>query len=111
MSVPAVNLRLEKGTDFEATFTMTNSDNSVFSLGGYSAACRIKKHPTATTYKSCTTSITTATGEIRVSLGATNTADLSSGRNYYDVVITNSISGQKTKAFEGMIIVVDTVSV
>ena len=111
MSVPVVNLRLEKGTDFEATFTVSNSDDSIFSLSGYSAASRIRKHPTASTYKAFTTTITTATGEIKVNMSATNTLELSSGRNYYDLLIINSVSGQKTKVFEGMILVVDTVSI
>lgn len=111
MSVPVVNLRLEKGTDFEATFNVTNSDGSIFALNNYSATAKIRKHPTASTSKSFNTTITTSKGEIKVSMGATNTADLSSGRNYYDVTITESTSNKITKVFEGMIMVVDTVSV
>jgi hypothetical protein len=29
MSVPTVNLTIEKGTDFEAVFNVTNSDSSI----------------------------------------------------------------------------------
>jgi len=110
MSVPAVNLTLDKGTYFEAIFNVTNSDGSVFSLNNYSATAKIRKHPTATTSTSFSTSITVATGEIKISMTSANTSLLTAGRNYYDVIITQSSTGKITKVFEGMIIVNDTVS-
>ena len=111
MSVPAVNIVIEKGTDFEAIYTVTNSDSSVYGLTNQTASAKIRKHPTATSVKSFTTSITVATGEIKISMGSTMTADLTAGRNYYDVIITHSVTGKKTKIFEGTAIVKDTVSV
>lgn len=111
MSVPAVNLRLEKGTDFEATFTVTQSDGSVLALNNTIASAKIRRHPTATTSKSFTTSITVAKGEIKITMSAANTATLTSGRNYYDLIITDNITGKVTKVFEGMIMVVDTLAV
>ena len=111
MAVPAVNLTIDKGTDFEATFNVANSDGSVFSLSNYSATAKIRKHPAATESKSFTTTITVATGEIKISMGSTITADLSSGRNYYDVIITQSGSNKIQKVFEGTVIVNETVSV
>ena len=62
MAVPAVNLTIEKGTSFETTFNITNPDGSVFLLTNFSAVAKIRKHPTATTSKSFSTTITTATG-------------------------------------------------
>jgi hypothetical protein len=111
MSVPAVNLRLERGTDFEATFNVTASDGSVFPLNNYTATAKIRKHPTATESKTFSTTITAATGEIKLNMTAANTLELTSGRNYYDVIITQVGVGRITKVFEGMITVVDTVSV
>jgi len=111
MSVPAVNLTIDKGTYFEATFNVTNADGSVFSLNGYSATAKIRKHPTATTSASFSTSITVATGEIKITMTSANTSLLTSGRNYYDVIITQSSTGKITKAFEGTVIVSETVSV
>lgn len=110
MSVPVVNLRIEKGTTFEATFNVNNADGSVFSLNNYSAAAKIRKHPTAAEFQSFSTSITTATGEIEISMAPAVTALLSSGRNYYDVVITQSGTNKVVKVFEGTIIVSETVS-
>jgi len=111
MTVPAVNIVIEKGTDFEATYNVSNSDSSVYSLTNQTATAKIRKHPTATSVKSFTTSITTSTGEIKISMGSTVTADLTAGRNYYDVIITHSVTGKKTKIFEGTALVHDTVSV
>ena len=88
MTVPAVNIVIEKGTSFEATYNVTNSDNSVYSLTNQTATAKIRKHPTANTSKSFTTSITTATGEIKLTMSAANTADLTAGRNYYDEIIS-----------------------
>lgn len=110
MAVPAVNLSIDKGTDFEATFNVTNSDGSVFSLTNYSATSKIRKHPTATESKSFSTTVTVATGEIKISMGSTVTADLDEGRNYYDVIITQSGTGKVVKVFEGMVFVSNTVS-
>lgn len=111
MAVPVVNLVLDKGTSFQESFTVTNSDGSVYSLTNYSAAARIRKHPTATDYKSFQTSITVATGEIQISMASSITAQVNPGRNYYDVVITNSVTNKVTKVFEGTIMVRDTISV
>lgn len=111
MSVPAVNIVIEKGTDFEAIYNVSNADSSVYSLSNQSAAAKIRKHPTATTSKSFTTSITVAAGEIKISMGSSITADLSPGRNYYDVILTHNSTGKITKIFEGTAIVKDTVSV
>lgn len=111
MSIPAVNLSIEKGTDFEATFNVTNSDGSIFSLSNYTATSKIRKHPTADSFKSFSTSITIATGEIKITMNAATTSLLSSGRNYYDLIITNSSTGKVQKVFEGTAIVSETVSI
>ena len=111
MAVPSVNLTLDKGTDFEATFNVTNSDGTAFLLSNYTATAKVRKHPAATSYKSFSTSMTVAIGEIKISMSAANTAQLTAGRNYYDVIITQTGTGKITKVFEGMILVNETVSV
>lgn len=110
MAVPEVNLRIEKGTDFEATFNVSNSDGSVFSLTNYVASSKIRKYPTSPDSQSFSTSITVSTGEIKISMASTVTSELDSGRNYYDVIITNNDSGKIQKVFQGTAIVSDTVS-
>ena len=111
MTVPAVNIVIDKGTSFEATYNVTNNDSSVYSLTNQTATAKIRKHPTATSYKSFTTSITTSTGEIKISMGSTVTAELTAGRNYYDVILTHATTGKVIKIFEGTALVHDTVAV
>lgn len=110
MAVPVVNILIEKGTDFEAIYNVTNSDESVYTLTNQIATAKIRKHATASTAKSFTTTITSGIGEIKISMDAATTAELTSGRNYYDVILTHASTGKITKIFEGMAIVNDTVS-
>ena len=102
---------MKRGTSFEATFNVSNADGSVFSLSNYIASAKIRKHPTAPISKTFSTAITVQTGEIKISMGSTVTADLTPGRNYYDVLITQAGSNKIQKVFEGTAIVSDTVSV
>ena len=111
MAVPSVNLTLDKGTDFSATFNVTNTDGTPFLLSNYTATAKIRKHPAATDYQAFHTTMTVATGEIQVSMASSITSQLTAGRNYYDVIITQSGTGAITKVFEGMILVNPTVSV
>ena len=110
MSVPAVNLRIDKGTDFESTFDLTNADGTVFSLINYTATAKIRKHPTASSSTSFSTTITAAQGKIVIKLTSTQTAALKAGRQVYDVIITDG-SGVKTKVFEGTAMVYESVAV
>ena len=109
MSVPAVNLRIDKDTHFEATFDLTNADGTVFSLINYSADARLRKHPTASSYTTFSTTITAAQGKIKIELNDSQTGLLKAGRHVYDVLITDG-SGTITKVFEGTAMVYDTVS-
>jgi hypothetical protein len=38
-----INLSIDKGTNFEATFNLTNFDSSAANLAGYTATARVKK--------------------------------------------------------------------
>jgi hypothetical protein len=55
--------------------------------------------------------VTVAIGEIKISMGSTITSQLTAGRNYYDVIITQSGTNKIQKVFEGTAIVNETVSV
>lgn len=104
MAVPAININIERGADFQTSFNVTNPDNSSVSLVGYSAAAKIKKFPSSETSKSFSISIVAATGKITVSMANTVTSSLDPGRYYYDVVITSQ-AGKKTRVVEGMALV------
>ena len=48
MTARNINLVLDQGVDFEATFTVRNEDASSLNLSGYTGEAKIKKHPAAT---------------------------------------------------------------
>jgi len=110
MTVPSVNITIEKGTYFENTFTINNSDGTPLNLTGYSAVAKIKKYPSSPTSHPFSITITANTGKIQVSMGHTTTASLSEGRNYYDIVITSG-GGTKSRVIEGMALVTPSISV
>jgi hypothetical protein len=104
MSVAVVNLNLEKGTDFEATFNIFGPDNGAVSLNNYDGISKIRKHPTSV-------EIITVDKSVKISMGRTDTLDLSSGRNYFDVFLQDSSNGSIIKVIEGSIIVSDSISI
>lgn len=108
-AVPAVNITINSGTDFEATFTVTSETGSIIDLTGYTGVSKIRKYPTSPSYKNFVVGITSSTGRVTLSMASTITADLVEGRNYYDIVITSPIN-VVSKVIEGMALVSSTVS-
>lgn len=111
MSVAEItNIVIEKGTDFEATFTLFDPDQSVTVLSGLTTTyATIRKFPDSTTGEEFSKTITAGTGTIKLELTATQTANLEAGRNYFDVVLT--LDGKKIKVIKGTAIVEESVSV
>ncbi len=105
MSVYASNFILDKGTHFETEFDLTENDGSPLNLTGYTASAKIRKYPTSPRYKPFTiTFLNRSEGKIKISLSNTQTSGLESGRNYYDVLLTDG-TGKIVKVVEGNIIV------
>lgn len=104
MAVPTVNIQIEQGADFATTYTITNSDGSVYNLTGASAVAKVKKYPGASSSSNMSTSLIASTGKIQVSLANTVTAVMDPGRYYYDILVTDS-SNKKTRVIEGQAIV------
>jgi hypothetical protein len=104
------NIVIEKGTDFEATFNLFDPDQSASVLSGLTTTyAAIRKFPDATSYEEFGKTITSGTGTIKLTLTAEQTARLTAGRNYFDVVLT--IQGKKTKVIRGTAIVEESASV
>lgn len=107
-AVIAYNLTIHKGTSFEETFNLTDQNGLGLNLTNASAVARLKKHPSATTYYSFSTTITIADSTVKISMAPNVTSTLPSGRCCYDLVITQS--GTSSKVIEGSVIVKETVS-
>jgi hypothetical protein len=104
------NIVIEKGTDFEATFNLFDPDQSVSVLSGLTTTyATIRKFPDATTGEEFSKIITSATGTIKLTLTATQTANLKAGRNYFDVVLT--LYGRRIKVIKATAIVEESSSV
>lgn len=113
MAVAEINsLTIDKGVDFEATFNVLSPDDSPFSLNGYTGISKIRKYPNSPTSHNFKVEVTVATGEVKISMASTVTSQLTSGRNYFDVILNRSIHGNTSvfKAIQGTIIVSDTAS-
>lgn len=100
MAVASVNITIEQGEDFSATYTTLNPDESIVTLTNYSAAGTLRKHPGATTGHSFTTNLNVASGTITISLSSSVTKLLTPGRYYYDLFLI-APGGLRSKAFEG----------
>lgn len=104
------NIVIEKGTDFEATFNLFDPNQSASVLSGLTTTyATIRKYPDATSGEEFGKTITAGTGTIKLTLTATQTANLKAGRNYFDVVLT--LGGKKTKVIKGTAIVEESASV
>lgn len=110
MTVPAVNITIEQGTDYREVFTVNNPDGSPLDLTGYTGIAKIRKFPESNTSTSFSVGIVSSAGQVVVSLANTTSQELKEGRYYYDVVIVSS-SNQKTKVVNGMVHVNATQSV
>ena len=104
------NIVIEKGTDFEATFNLFDPDQSAAVLSGLTTTfATIRKYPDATTGEEFGKTITAGTGTIKLTLTATQTANLKAGRNYFDVVLT--INNKRIKVLKATAIVEESSSV
>ena len=109
MAVPAVNIVIEKGTDFSTNFKL-KQNGAPINLTGYTFSSKMKKHPASSTSYSLTVTPLApySNGVIRVGMANTITSTIPVGRYLYDVLIT--ISGTTTKAIEGTVLVKGTAS-
>jgi hypothetical protein len=110
MAARNVNLVLEQGVDFQATFTIRNTNNAPLNLTGYTGISSIRKHPTSSTAYPLTLSfIDRLNGKIAVSMGHTATDLIEGGRYVYDVILI-SPNSYRTRAVQGNVLVTPGVS-
>ncbi len=97
------NIYLDQGTTFSFTFDLTNVDGTEKDLTNYTIFAQIRRSYYSSTKVDFTTAKVSLEGEITISLTATQTAALKSGRYVYDVEIQ---SNQETlRVLEGILTV------
>ena len=108
-AVSSVNLKIQKGTSFEETFTLTDSSGSGLNLANSTATSKLRKYPTAGIAYTFSTTTTVSDNTVKISMTPEQTSALPSGRCYYDIIITTS-TANVTKVLEGNVIVEETSS-
>jgi len=112
MSAITINLVIEQGTDFSATFTIKNSDGASVNLLGFTAEAKLKTsyYTSSAATPFAVTFADRSKGVIKLTLTDTVTATLKARRYVYDLVLT-SASGVKTRFIEGIATVTPGVTV
>jgi hypothetical protein len=98
------NLVIDQGTSFTATIDLTDANDAIFNLTGYTVAAQMRKNYTSSVATTFTSSHTGVLGKINLVLNATTTAAIEPGRYLYDVEIT-SAGGVITRVVEGIVTV------
>lgn len=110
MAVATVNLILEKGTDFYATFNIRLSDATDLYLNEFTGVAKVRKYPTSPYSYEFDLEIDPFTSDITIRMSKEDTMNLESGRNYFDILLTETATNLTSKAVEGSIIVYDSAS-
>ena len=83
------NLTVDQGSTFSASIDITDTEDNVLVLTGYTVAGQIRKTYDSSTAVNFTASVSNAsTGEVTISLTPAQTNALVAGRYVYDVEIT-----------------------
>jgi hypothetical protein len=96
-----INIVMDQGSTFLTTFNVVDTNNDPIDLSTYTANSSMKQ-----TYSSATkyvfTSVGYANGDIALSMPATTTATIPSGRYVYDIDITDG-SQNVSRVIEGIV--------
>lgn len=105
------NIVIDQGTDFTTTITVTDADENVVDLTGYTGAGQIRKHYESSTATDFTLSFGTprTDGKVTIALSRVQTANLEAGRYVYDVELTSS-ANTTSRLSEGIVTVTPQVT-
>ena len=103
------NLFIDQGTDYSTSINLTDDDDNIVTLAGYTAQGQIRKTYSSSTSVSFTVSITAATGTVTLQLTAVQTANIVAGRYVYDVFVTDS-GNTTSRILEGIVTITPRVT-
>jgi hypothetical protein len=106
-----VELTIDQGTTFETSVSLTNDDQTAINITNYGFASQIRKsyYSTNPVANLTVTIADAATGNVKLSMTAANTANVRAGRYLYDLIMTDT-GGVKTRVIEGIITVTPQVT-
>ena len=98
------NLTIDQGTDYYSTVSVEGSNGLPYDLTGHTARGQIRKNYTSSTYYTFVVTINRPLqGEIEIEVGNAVTAVMKPGRYVYDIEITESLTGDRTRVVEGQV--------
>jgi hypothetical protein len=95
------NIVIDQGTTFQTTINVTDENDEIVNLTGYTGAAQLRKHFTSTTSYAFTVSISPTIGTVTLSMSANATANVVGGRYVYDCELTDT-NGAVTRLIEGI---------
>jgi hypothetical protein len=103
------NIVIDQGAAFSAEINVTDDNDDIVDLSGYTANAQMKKWYTSSNSVTFSTAISAEEGLVTISLTTAQTGDIEFGRYVYDVIIhdANNVS---TKIVEGIATVTPTVT-
>jgi hypothetical protein len=96
------NLKIDQGTDFSTSITLTDDDGTALNLSGYTGAGQIRKYYTSTTAVNFDVVVTANTGTVTLELSSNTSNSMNSGRYVYDIELTDT-SGIVSRIMEGIV--------
>ena len=103
------NLQIDHGTDFATTIDVTDTDNEIVNLTGYTGAAQMRKHYTSSAQTVFSVSISSAFGQVTLSMNSATTATITPGRYVYDCELTSS-ANVVSRLVEGIVTVTPQVT-
>ena len=104
-----VNLIMDQGASFDSSFTVLDVDENPIDLSNYSAISVMKKTYTSMTSYAFTVNAY-SNGNINLTMSSDDTLQIPAGRYVYDVEVTETSLGLKSRIAEGMITVTPAVT-
>lgn len=104
------NIVIDQGTDFETTVTMTDDDDLIIDLTGYTGQAQMRKHFTSSNSYSFGVAINGIAGEVTLSMNSATTNTITAGRYMYDCEVTQTSTGKKSRIVEGIVTVTPQVT-
>jgi hypothetical protein len=96
------NLKIDQGSDFSTSITLTDDDGSALNLTGYTGAAQLRKYYTSTTSIDFNVDVDANTGAVSLSMTSNTTNHIEAGRYVYDVELTDT-SGTVSRILEGIV--------
>jgi hypothetical protein len=95
------NIVIDQGTTFQTTINVTDDNDEIVNLTGYTGAAQLRKHFTSTTSYAFVVSISPTIGTVTLSMTANSSANVVAGRYVYDCELTD-VNGAVTRLIEGI---------